>query len=130
MTGSASVSAAMRNSFCISNLLLVIFQRLLRQAEADINITDVVQGAGDVAVVIVFLRRGAQRLKRAASAQIFGLAPLLLGVAPALVGRRRNTARFRNHSIFPKRTTIPVEIRRLLLVLLPLEALSLNLVST
>src|SRR5262245_20374693 len=61
MMGSASVSAAMRNSFCISNTLLVKFQRLLRQAEADTNITDVVQGRGDVAVVIVFRRRGAQR---------------------------------------------------------------------
>src|SRR5215475_2207343 len=30
MTGSASVSAAMRNSFCMPNLLLVKFQRLLR----------------------------------------------------------------------------------------------------
>src|SRR5262247_3799521 len=78
MTGSASVSAAMRNSFCISNLLLEKFQRLLRQAEADANITDVVQGRGDVSVVIVFRRRGAQRFNRAGRAQIFGLAPLLL----------------------------------------------------
>jgi hypothetical protein len=63
-------------------------------------------------------------------AQIFGLDPQLFGAAPALVGRRRNAARLRNHSILPKRTTRPVEIRRLLLVLLPLAALSLNFVST
>src|SRR5215510_2419094 len=65
MTGSASVSAAMRNSFCISNTLLEKFERLLRQAEADLNITDVVQSRGDVAVVIVFRRRGAQKFNRA-----------------------------------------------------------------
>src|SRR5215510_16558284 len=110
MTGNASVSAAMRNSFCISNLLLVKFQRLLRQAEAD-----VVQGRGDVSVVIVFRRRGARRFNRAVRAQVFGLAPLLL--APLRLSS--GMARFRNHSIFPKRTTMPVEIRRLLLVLLP-----------
>src|SRR5215467_3517130 len=77
MTGSASVSAAMRNNFCISNLLLVKLQRLLRQAEADVNITDVVQGRGDVAAAILNRHRGAQRSNRAGSAQIFGLAPLL-----------------------------------------------------
>src|SRR6266498_3991701 len=78
MTGSASASAAMRNSFRISNILLVKFQRLMRQAEADVNITDLVQGRGNVAVVIVFRRRGAHRLNRAGRAQIFGLALLLL----------------------------------------------------
>src|SRR5215475_14700725 len=129
MTGSASVIATMRNSFCISNILLVKFQRLLRQAEAEVKITDVVQGHGDVAVFIVFRRRGAQRLNRAGRAQIFGLAPLLFSAAPAPV-ERRNAARFRNYSILPKRRTMPVEIRRLLLVLLPLAALSLNFVST
>src|SRR5262249_12027134 len=130
MTGSASVSAAMRNSFCISNILLVKFQRLLRQAEADVNITDVVQGRGDVAVVIVFRRRGAERFSRAGRGQIFGLAPLLFGAVPALVGRRRNAARLRNYSILPKRKTRPVEIRILLLVLLPVAAPSPNFVST
>src|SRR5262245_42484872 len=78
MTGSASVSAAMRNNFCISNILLVKFQLLLLQAEADLKITDVVQDRGYVAVCIVFRRRGAQQSNRAGRAQIFGLAPLLL----------------------------------------------------
>src|SRR5215510_1951512 len=130
MTSSASVSAAMRNSFCISNILLEKFERLQQQAEADLNITDVVQSRGDVAVVIVFRRRERRDPTAPTRAQIFGLALLLFGVAPALVGRRRNAARRRNHSILPKRTTRPVEIRRLLLVLLPLAELSLNLVST
>src|SRR5262245_49181100 len=89
MAASARVSDAMRNNYCISNLLLEEFQRLLRQAEADVNITDVVQGRGDVAAVIVNRHRGAQRPNRAGRAQIFGLAPLLFGATPALVGRRR-----------------------------------------